>query len=88
MEYSLHQVIHECLQRDVISEDGLRGHTTTVSAGSVRGRRVQLGQQETGLRATGVTDNKPGQRETVGNEFLGLMLADERRSACIQPKLE
>lgn len=88
MGYSLHQVVHECLQRDVISEDGLRRHTTTISARGVCGRRIQLRQQETGLRATGVTDDEPGQRETVGNEFLGKLLAGERRPACIRTRLE
>jgi hypothetical protein len=81
MGYSLHQVIHECLQRDVISEDGLGGHTTTISTSGVRGRRIQLGQQETGLRATGITNNESRQGETVRNEFLGMTLARERPPA-------
>ncbi len=88
MEYSLHQVVHECLQRDVISEDGLRRHTTTISASSVCGRGVQLRQQETGLRATGVTNDESRQRETVSNEFLGKLSAGERRPASIQTKIE
>lgn len=33
----LHQVIHKRLQRDIIREDGLRGHTAAVSARSVGG---------------------------------------------------
>lgn len=67
---SLHQVVHECLERHVVSEDGLRGGTATVATCGVGGRRVQLGQQETGLRTTGITDDETGQRETVGNKVL------------------
>jgi hypothetical protein len=35
--YILHQVIHECLQGNIVGEDGLRRHTATVSTGSVGG---------------------------------------------------
>ena len=68
----LHQMIHKGLQRHVVREDGLRclGTDAAIGTRSVRRRRVQLGQQETGLRTTGVTNNEPGQRETVRNEVL------------------
>jgi hypothetical protein len=68
----LHQMIHKGLQRHVVREDGLRclGADAAISTSSVRRRRVQLGQQETSLRSTGITNNEPGQGETVRNEIL------------------
>lgn len=64
-------MVHESLQTDIIREDGLcRLTDTAIGAGRVRGRRVELGQQETSLRATGVADDESGQREAVLDEFL------------------
>lgn len=62
----LHQVIHEGLQRHVIRENclGALGWCTVGSCG-VRGRRIQLGQQETGLGTACVTNDETRKRETV-----------------------
>jgi len=67
-----HQVIHERLQTNIVGEDGLcRLTDTAVRARRVRCRRIELGEQETGLRTAGVTDDETGQREAVLDEFLG-----------------
>lgn len=63
-------MVHESLQRDIISEDGLRRHTSAVSSCRVGGRWVQLGQKETSLGATSIANDETGQWETVGNQFL------------------
>lgn len=68
--YSLHQVLHESLQRDIISEDGLCTYTSTITSGGMSRRRVKLGKQETCLRATGIANNEAGEWETVRNKFL------------------
>jgi hypothetical protein len=67
----LHQVVHECLQADVVGENRLSILCdAAVAAGSVRCAGVELGEQETGLRSTGVADDETGQREAVLDEFL------------------
>lgn len=66
----LHQVIHECLQRNIIGEDGLRRHPTAISTSGVCSRWVQLRQKETGLRTASIADNETGQRESIGDKFL------------------
>jgi len=65
-------MVHERLQRHVIGKDGLRrlSANTAIRSGGVRCRRVQLGEQKTSLRATGVADNETGQGETVGDKVL------------------
>jgi hypothetical protein len=64
-------MIHKSLQADIVGEDGLGGLTdTAVARGRVRGRGVEFGEEETGLRATGVTDDESGQGEAVLDEFL------------------
>ena len=53
-------MIHKRLQRNIIGEDGLRSLSTntTICTRSVCGGGVQLGQEETRLRATGITHNE------------------------------
>jgi hypothetical protein len=68
-------VIHKGLQRDIVGEDSLRGlRNTTVRASGVCGRWVELGEEETGLGAAGITDNESGKRETVLDQALGVFL--------------
>jgi hypothetical protein len=69
----LHQMIHECLKTDVVREDrlcALAYSTVPTSTARVGGGRIELRQQETSLRTTGVTDNETGKREAVLDEFL------------------
>lgn len=65
-------MVHERLQAHIIRENCLRRlRNATVSTGrGVRGRWVELGEQETGLGAVGVADDEAGEREAVLNEFL------------------
>jgi hypothetical protein len=67
----LHQVVHERLQTDVIREDGLcrLTHASVARRGMCRGR-VQFREQETSLRAAGITDNESREREAVLDEIL------------------
>lgn len=57
---------------DVVGEDGLTRSLLAVSraAGHMRGRRVELGYEETRLRAASVGDDIPRQRETLGEQIL------------------
>lgn len=67
----LHQVVHKGLQADVVGENGLCGLAdAAVCARRVRGRGVELGEEETCLRTTGVADNETRQREAILDEFL------------------
>ena len=67
-------MLHERLQGHIVCEDGLRAlcPDTAVRPGARRmcSRRVQLGQQETRLRASVIADDETGEREAVGNEVL------------------
>lgn len=68
-------MIHESLQADVVGENGLGGlGNAAVAARRVRSAGVELGEQETGLRAAGVTDDETGQGETVLDEILSNLL--------------
>ena len=68
-------MVHECLQTDVVGEDGLCGlRDTTVGSSSVCCRRVELAEQETGLRATSIAHNETGKWETILDELLGVLL--------------
>lgn len=67
-------MLHKCLQGHIVCENGLCAlrPDTTVGSGT-RGMccgRVELGEQETRLRATVVTDNETGEGEAVGDEIL------------------
>jgi hypothetical protein len=68
----LHQMVHKCLEGHVVCEDCLssRGSYTTVRASRVCGRWVELGQQESSLRATCITNDEPRERESISNEIL------------------
>lgn len=70
----LHQAFGEGRQGDVVGKDGLStlGSDTTISARSrcVSGGRIELGEQEAGLGAAVIADNKTRQRETVSNKIL------------------
>ena len=64
-------MIHKSLQADVVGENRLsRLADTSVARRGVRRRRVELGEQKTGLGATGITDDESRQREAVLDEFL------------------
>ena len=65
-------MIHEGLQRNIISEDCLcvSSTDTAIGASCVCSRWVQLGQEEACLGATGVADNESRKREAVGDQFL------------------
>lgn len=64
-------MIHKSLQTDIVGENRLRGlRDTAITTGCVRSTWVELGEQETGLRTTGVTHDEAGQRETVLDEVL------------------
>jgi len=69
-------VLHEGLQANIISEDGLcsLSHTTVSTRGGVRRRRVKLGKQETRLRATGIAHDVPRKREAILYQVLKQML--------------
>ena len=59
----LHQMIHERLQAHVVGEDRLRRlrHPAVPARRTrVRGRRVELGEQETRLGAASVADDEAG----------------------------
>ena len=77
----LHQMIHECLQTNVIREDGLRrlAHTT-VALCRMRCRWVELAEQETRLRASSIANNETRQREAVLDEILGVLLRRLKQS--------
>ena len=62
----LHQMIHKRLQTDIVRENRLRrlAHTT-IAASRVRGRGIELRQQEAGLGAAGVADDEAGEWEAV-----------------------
>lgn len=70
-------MLHKCLQRHIVCENGLRALRPNAAVcprtRGMCGRRVELGQQETRLGATMVTDNEAGKREAVGDEVLGEM---------------
>ena len=65
-------MVHEGLQRHIISEDGLRGlgSDAAVSSRGVGCRWVELRKQETSLGTAGITDNETRQRKTVGDKIL------------------
>lgn len=68
----LHKVVHECLQGNIISENGLRVRCSNaaIAASCVGCRWVELRQQESSLGPTGITDDESRQRKAVGDEFL------------------
>lgn len=72
-------MLHKCLQRHIVCEDGLRAlcpdTAVRASARGMCGRRVELGEQETRLGTAMVTDNEAGQREAVGDEILNCSLS-------------
>lgn len=68
-------MVHERLQRDIISEDSLRRHASTVTSCRMCSRGVQLGQEETRLRSAGVTNDETRQWETISDQFLFMELA-------------
>ena len=71
-----HKVIHKSLQGHVIREDGLSGlGNASVGARGVRGGRVEFGEQETRLGATGIADDETREGEAILDEFLSYMLA-------------
>jgi len=67
-------VIHECLQADIIREDGLRRRAAILALACVRSRRVELREQESRLRTTGVANDETGQWEAVLNKIPGISL--------------
>ena len=68
----LHEVVHECLQGNIISENGLcvRCSNTAIAASCVGCRWVELRQQESSLGSTSITNDESRQWEAVGDEFL------------------
>jgi hypothetical protein len=68
----LHQVVHEGLQRHVVCENSLsgRGSYTTIWTSGVCSRWVELGQEESSLRTTSITNNKARKRKAIGDEIL------------------
>lgn len=75
-------MIHERLQRDIISEDSLRRYASTVTSCRMCSRGVQLGQEETRLRSAGVTDDETRQWEAVSDQFLFMQLASASYYNC------
>jgi hypothetical protein len=65
-------MVHESLEGHVVCEDCLssRGSYTTVRASRVCGRWVKLGQQESSLRTTRITNDESRERETISDEIL------------------
>ena len=64
-------MIHKRLQADIIRKDGL----SSLADSAVRARRVcrrgvELGKQETGLRAAGITNDESREGEAVLDELL------------------
>jgi hypothetical protein len=62
-------VLHEDLQADIVGEDSRAGSSSVIAA-HVRCRGIQLGEQETGLRASSVANNISRNGESVGDQFL------------------
>ena len=78
----LHQMIHKRLQANIVGKDRLcRLAHTTIALCSMRCRRIELGQQETRLRTTSVTDNETRQREAVLDEILGIFFGALKQSS-------
>ena len=64
-------MVHKGLQADIVCEDGLRSLAdAAVARRGVRGGRVELGEQETGLGTACVADDETGEWEAVLDEFL------------------
>ncbi|RUS28971.1 hypothetical protein BC938DRAFT_481224 [Jimgerdemannia flammicorona] len=63
-------MLHEHLQADIICEDGRPLRRSIGAARYVRRRRVELGEQETSLRAALVADDVTGDGETIREEIL------------------
>lgn len=65
-------MIHKGLQANIIREDRLCSlrHAAVARGARVRGRRVELGEQETSLRAASVADDEARKWEAVLDEFL------------------
>jgi hypothetical protein len=74
----LHQVVHEGLQRYVVCENCLSsgGSYTTIWASGVCSRWVELGQEESSLRTTGIANNKSRKRKAVSEEILDGLVTD------------
>lgn len=64
-------MVHECLERYVVGEDGLGALCRcAICTGCVCGRRIQFRQEESSLRATGVAHDETRKREPVSDEIL------------------
>jgi hypothetical protein len=71
----LHQMVHEGLERDIISEDGLRigGTNTTIGACCMGRRWIELRQEKSGLRPSRIANNEAWEREPVCDKILHLL---------------
>lgn len=77
------EVLHEYLETDVVGEDCLAWCCGTIAASAgVCGTWVELGEQETCLRASLVTDDVSWDRETVLEQLLSI------DNGCLQQLLE
>lgn len=75
-------MLHKSLQRDVVRKDSLRVLSeAAVGARRVSRRWIQLGEQETCLRAPGVAHNKSRQGKSVLNQFLRRAKSRQYRNA-------
>lgn len=64
-------MIHKRLQAHIVRENRLcRLRNTAVATSRMRGRRVELGEEESGLRATSVAYDEAGEGEAVLDQFL------------------
>ena len=82
----LHKMIHKRLQANIIRENSLRRLTDpAIALARMRRTGVQLTQQETCLTTPGITHDKPGEREAVLDEVLGVFLGrlKQRREVLI-----
>lgn len=65
-------MVHKGLEGHVVCENCLssRGSYTTVRASRMRGGWVKLGQKESSLRATCITNDESRERESISDEIL------------------
>lgn len=72
-------MVHKGLQRHIVCEDSLSTLCTNapICTGRVRGRGVELGEQEARLRTPGIANNESWQWETICNEILDQKLVEE-----------
>lgn len=75
-----HEVLHECLQRHIVGEDCLctlgADAAVRTSARRMRGRRVELGEEETRLGTAVVADDETREREAVGDKILETLVSN------------